>query len=51
MTDNSSEPLEKSLHSLKFDSYFDDVYKNRDISWQLLEWVNEEKKKFFFIFF
>jgi hypothetical protein len=31
------EPLAKSLHSLKFDSYYENVYK-RDLSWQLMEW-------------
>lgn len=47
---NICEPLEKSLSSLDFTEYFEDVYKNKkDYSWQLLEWgakVTQSAKNF-----
>ncbi|KAG2375304.1 hypothetical protein C9374_009927 [Naegleria lovaniensis] len=35
---DTSEPLAKSLNQFDFDVYFEDVYKEKDKTWQFLEW-------------
>ena len=41
---DTSEPLKKSLNQFDFDVYFDDVYKEKEGYWQLLEWGSKITK-------